>query len=121
MNTETTKSYWFSVKESDAVIVVSYLKEMGIEAKEMTPRRSKRFGTKAGPGFGDHVWRVNVPFFRIEASFSKPCADSRTLKQAGFRWDHQDGVWYSENTDANAAFLNSIGLRQVAHVTNERS
>ena len=113
---DATKSYWFSVKETDAVIVISYLKEMGIEAKEMSPRRSRRFGSKCGPGFGDHVWRVNVPLSRIEASFSKPCADSRTIKSCGFRWDHAEGVWYSENTDANASLLNSIGLRQVAHV-----
>lgn len=115
------KGYWFMAKEGDDVIVLSFLRSLGIEAKELTPRRSRRFGSSCGPGFGDNVWRVNIPMVRIEVSFSKPCANSRILKQCGFKWDHQRGVWYSEDTDANATLLNSLGIRQIEHVVNSKN
>lgn len=120
MPDKNQKAYWFTVKAGDEVIVLSALRELGIEAKPLTPRRSGRFGAKCGPGFGDHVWRVNCRDERIEASFSHPCADSRTLKQAGFKWDHEQGVWYSDDTDATASFLNALGLKQAAHVLAEK-
>lgn len=117
---EERRAYWFSVSNgADAAIVLSYLKEMGIDAKELTPRRQGRFGKSCGPGFGDMVWRVNSRLDRIEASFSRPCATAKQVKALGFRWDHSAGVWYGPNTDFSADQIEALGLKQVDHVASK--
>lgn len=110
------KSYWFTMDEDDAVIVLSYLKEMGVKVEPFDrggeSRKTIQKG-RCGPGFGNMVWRVNCAENRIEASFSKPCPASRILKSKGFRWNHLEGIWTIPNFDVYAEFLNSLGLRQV--------
>lgn len=110
------RSYWFTMEEDDAVIVLSYLKEMGIKAEPFDGRgesqRTIRNG-RCGPGFGNGVWRVNCAENRIEASFSRPCPASQILKSNGFRWIRSEGIWAIPNFDVYADLLDSLGLRQV--------
>lgn len=116
MNSEKIK-FWFEIDQSNRVLVESFAKEMGIELHEMTARRWSRFSKPCGSGFGDHVWRVNYKKNGIEASFSKPCKESNELKRAGFRWSHNEGLWYARNEQSFANTCVNLGLRQVESVT----
>lgn len=108
--------YWIDVPEGNEAIVQSLAKEIGVELHEMSKRRMSRFALPCGAGFGDHVWRVNYKQQRIEASFSKPCSDSKKLKGLGFRWLHEDGVWYAPNSQEYANICSAMGFKQVEHV-----
>lgn len=107
--------FWFEV--SDVAIAAALAKELGVELHTLGAARQKRFSRKAGPGFGDHVWRVNYALDRIEASFDKPCTESKMLKANFFKFDWHDGVWYSQNTHDNATICKEVAnLTQIESV-----
>lgn len=111
------KRFWFEIDSDDYAIVASMLKnEFGIELNTLTSRTNKRFALPAGAGFGDKVWRVNYADDCIEASFSKPCFQSKTLKGFGFKWCHERGVWIGDNDERCATACRIIKLVQVEGV-----
>lgn len=109
--------FWFEIDSSMESIVQSLAKEIGVEIKPMTARRWSRFGKPSGKGFGDKVWRVNYKMGSIEASFNKPCKESKSLKMNGFKWNHADGIWYAPNNNENAEVCFSLNLDQTEPVT----
>ena len=114
------KRYYFDVteeQERNIALVFSMMKsEFGIEVNELKSRRSSRFSTPVGVGFGDCVWRVNYNADRIEASFARPCWQSKAVKSAGFKWNHECGIWYAENTQTNAEACGILKLVQVESI-----
>lgn len=113
------KRFWFDIDEGNEAIISSLSKEIGVQFHEMTARRMSRFSRMCGNGFGDHVWRINYAQQRIEASFSKPCMESKKLKSFGFKWLHEDGIWYAPNLQEFADNCESLGLSQVESVMNK--
>lgn len=117
------KSYYFSLtkeqQESIEIVKTMMRNEFGIEISEMSSRRKSRFSVPAGKGFGDCVWRVNYKLDRIEASFSRPCWQSKTCKSGGMKWVHEDGVWCAPNAQRYADLCNIIKLTQVESIPKE--
>lgn len=104
----------FVCEENQSNIIRSMMRsEFNIDIEESVSRRRYRSSKPAGPGFGDKVWRVNYETNRVEASFARPCHQSRSLKAAGFMWDNGSGVWYRDNTGESASVCMLIKLVQV--------
>lgn len=118
-----SKRFCFDVteeQERNISLVISMMKsEFGIEVKEMKSRRSSRFSTPVGAGFGDCVWRVNYREDRIEASFAKPCWQSKACKSSGMKWNHEGGFWYAPNEQKFADACNILKLVQVEAIPKE--
>lgn len=49
---------------------------------------------------GGAIWRLNNTYNSLEIKFpDKPTEEIRTkMKQAGYKWAHQSGVWYARDT-----------------------
>ena len=111
--------FWFEAE--DTAIAMSLAKELGVELHPLGRARQKRFGRGCGPGFGDHIWRVNYELNRIEASFAKPCLESKILKANGFKWSAECGVWHAPNTQENASVCTeAANLTQVESILKRR-
>lgn len=107
--------YELTPKQNESAdMIASMMKsEFGIVVKRMKERRNSRFSVPVGSGFGDCVWRVNYHNDTIEASFSRPCWQSKAVKQGGMKWNHQGGFWYGPNTQQVADMCNMLKLTQV--------
>ena len=115
--------YFFEVSdEQDKFItaIVSMMKsEFGVDVREMKRCRNSRFSTPVGAGFGDCVWRVNYRDNQIEASFAKPCWQSKAIKSSGMKWNHEGGFWYAPNEQRFADACNILKLSQVDSIPAE--
>jgi len=114
------RKYVFECDDDKVEIVKSMMKsEFGIEVNELRRRKNSRFAEPVGPGFGDKLWRVNYEMDSIEASFSKPCWQSKALKAAGFVWCHGRGLWFSTNESKNEEVCNMLKLVQTDSVAKK--
>ena len=114
------KRFMFECEDGQLDIIKSMMKsEFGIEIAEFRSRRNSRFAEPVGPGFGDKLWRVNYELNRIEASFGKPCFQSKALKTADFKWDHAAGLWYADNTEHYAEVCRLLKLVQTDSVAKK--
>ena len=119
------KRYWFEIPKelegSGCIVAKMLADEFGITVSELKGRRASRFSEPVGNGFGDKVWRVNYVSDQIEASFSRPCWQSKAVKQGGMKWNHIGGFWYGPNTQQTADMCNMLKLVQVDSINATRS
>ena len=108
--------YTFECDEDKIDFVKSMMKsEFGIEVATVPVRgvRHRYYGRNdpRGDGFGDKVWRICDN--QVQASFTKPCAESYFLKHHGFKWCNKGAYWYNDFNDGTVNVLLQIGLKQI--------